>query len=133
MNTLLQNQILGAISTLRGVAGVAVDYVRATGVTVAGLTAIPSRTDFFTLTPYGDQVRSQSVDWVFASSDLDDAGTRFVPERGDRIVVDLADEDKRLSFEVASPQGDDLFRYTDPHRAGVRVFTNHTKTEAIPG
>lgn len=130
MNSALRTQVAQAVSTLQAVAGVAVTYHRANGGSVA-LTGVPSKTDFFTLTPYGDQVRSQSADWVFPTLALVDAGVLFRPERGDQVVVDVVEENARLTFEVAEPQGDDLYRFTDPQRAGVRVFTNIIKREDL--
>lgn len=123
--------IAAAHGTLLQAAGVEVSYIRAGGATIP-LSAVPGRTDIFTISPSFDQVRSQSADWVFVTTSLLDAGALFLPARGDQIVIDVEAENRRLTFEVASPQGDDLYRFTDSSRAGIRVFTNLIKSEPIP-
>ena len=104
-----RNTILGAISTLLSVAGVAVTYSRdASSVKV---TATPGKTDYERESEDGVAIRSQARDFLIRVSDLVAIGE---PARGDTIVEISADGDTH-TYEVL-PLADELWRFTDQFR-----------------
>jgi hypothetical protein len=74
----------------------------------------------------GITTRSKAHDWLIDPRDLVIAGTRFEPEPGHRIVVDLGTGTE--VWEVQNRGGDGSWRWSGPARNRMRVFVRRIPT-----
>lgn len=107
--------------TLTDSAGVSIVYVR--GAHTATIPAVVGRTLFAQTNP-GSGANRASVEWgdrdyLIAVSDLAFAGSPITPTKGDRITQIV--NGVSLVFELTTPTGEPVWRYSDPERTTYRV------------
>lgn len=68
-------------------------------------------------------------DFIINADDLKLQGVKTEPERGDEILMTVDGE--LLTFKVAAPNLEAVFRYSDSHRKRIRIHTNFIKAEAV--
>lgn len=81
--------------------------------------AVAGRTVFRSTNDCGNWVRTETRDFIIRAGELD-----FTPETGDVIVFDGEE------YEVLAPNGEPVWRWSDPHRTALRVHTKHTGGES---
>ena len=77
------------------------------------------RTVFRTTNEYGSWVRIETRDVIFRKGEL-----ALEPQVGDIIIFDGAE------YEVLAPQGESVWRWSDPYRTAMRVHTKLVGEEA---
>ena len=80
--------------------------------------AIAGRTVFRSTNDCGNWVRTETRDFIIRTGELD-----IFPETGDVIEVDGGE------YEVLAPNGEPVWRWSDPYRTALRVHTKHTGGE----
>lgn len=117
----LASQINTAYKTLQLAAGVTIRYAR--GDRNVAITAVPGSTEFVQTTGDGYMETVESRDFLFPASDLNLGGKAVLPERGDTITETVDGVD--YTYPVLS-NGDRYFKYADPYRKVLRVYTKQT-------
>jgi hypothetical protein len=110
------------LATIGSVAGETVTYWR--GLQSVELTnAVPgtSEHDSQDVGDGGAVVAFKTHDWIFDAAELELAGVRIEPKRGDQIRHTVAGVEHR--YEVLA-DGRQTFRYCDRDRTRIRVHTN---------
>lgn len=126
----MRNAILGALNTLKSVAGVAATYSQNNDEIL--VTAIPGRTDYEAAGEDGLVIGSHAHDFIIKVEDLVLESTEeevyIIPQRGDRISY--IQDDKELIYEVL-PIADELYRFTDTRQSAYRIHTKFLSSEEI--
>ena len=120
MSSFFQDAIAGALDTVRDVAGEPVVYVQ--GSAAIELTAVPASSaqpadEFIEASA---RIAEATRDWIITLADLVVAGVRLTPRRGDQVQQTV--EGVTTVWEV-TPDGDQVFRYSDRARTRIRVHT----------
>jgi len=68
-----------------------------------------------------------ALDFIVRTSELVFDGEAVTPESGDTITE--TDGDVTRTFRVSVPGSEQCFRYTDPHRKGIRIHTKEIASE----
>lgn len=69
----------------------------------------------------GLEIRTQSVDFLVAASELQIDGVKLMPQAGDRIT--LVCENQTQLYEVMAPAGEGVFRECEPYGQTLRIHT----------
>lgn len=88
------------------------------GTSAKTVKAIVGRTVFRSTNDCGHWVKTQTRDFIIRPEDLG-----LTPEKGDVIEFDGGE------YEVLAPNGEPVWRWSDPHRTAMRVHTKHTGGE----
>ena len=80
--------------------------------------AVVGRTVFRSTNDCGNWVRTETRDFIIRTGELD-----IFPETGDVIEFDGGE------YEVLAPNGEPVWRWSDPYRTALRVHTKHTGGE----
>jgi hypothetical protein len=72
-------------------------------------------------------VEWSNTDWVIPAADLVIGGQQATPEPGDKIRRVMGGV--VYVFEVLAPRGEPVWRYSDAHRAMIRVHTKQVGVE----
>jgi len=118
---MISNNVINSFTVLKEQAGVSVTYTR--GDRAVTLTAVPGETTFEIES--GDVIESaQSRDFLILASELILGGYASTPQRGDTIreVIDGVEQ----VFDVRAPAGSNHFRFMDPYRNVLRIYTTQT-------
>lgn len=108
----MQNAVAGLFASLRGAAGVTVEYTQTSSGIEFQITAVPGRTRFESEFVDGSVRSDSAFDFIMSADDM-----ALTPARGDVIVWD----DRR--FEVMHPAGGKVFEEIGPYRQLYRVHT----------
>ena len=114
----MRNAIIGAVTALKSVAGVAVTYERGTG--SVSVTAVPGRTEYETTDVQGYGIMAVSRDFLIRCSELVIDSEEITPEAGDTITEGTG------TYEV-SDAGGEVWRYSDPYRTVYRIHTKEVE------
>ena len=110
-----------AVNTLRSIQesclSVPVSYRRSGG-EARTVNAVVGKTVFHSRSDYGTWMRTETRDFIIRTGELD-----IFPETGDVIEFDGGE------YEVLAPNGEPVWRWSDPHRTAMRVHTKHTGGE----
>ncbi len=126
---LIRRAMTAAAAASRRVAGDVVTYKRGSDLAVEIASAIQGRTRWTQRDKSGGQTIVESVDWIFAWSDLELTPAKFdtvefVPVFGQLVVFQV------LPF---GSEGN-VWRWSGPDRSTVRVFTKLlSDTGRVPG
>lgn len=71
--------------------------------------------------------RIESRDFIVRAADLVLNGAAVLPQRGDRVRETVGP--RVFVYEVLSPAGEDVWRFSDPQRTDVRVHTKFVASE----
>jgi hypothetical protein len=93
------------------------------------LLATIGRTVFRLDVGMGVTQRIEARDYLISAARFADLGSFRNPERGDRISED--EDGKRHTYEVLAPGGEPPWRWSDPHRRGLRIHTKYLTTEVL--
>jgi len=119
--TSISQTLNDSFASLQGLAGVSVTYTRNTRAVT--LTAVPGSTDFEVDT--GDIIETmQSRDFLILASELILGGFATLPKRGDTIREVIGGVE--TTYNVRAPAGEKHFRFDDPYRKILRIFTTQT-------
>ena len=77
--------------------------------------AIVGRTVFRSTNDSGHWTRTETRDFIIRPEELG-----LVPEKGDVIRFDGGE------YEVLAPNGEPVWRWSDPHRTAMRIHAKHT-------
>jgi len=91
------------------------------GETEAVLAATAGRTEYEVEDDFGLRVAAQAMDFLVAAADFEP--TFGEPEPGDRVVADGE------VYEVLDLAGQGHWRWSDPHRATLRIHAKQIGTE----
>lgn len=117
----LAAHISDAHKTLQAAAGITIKYSR--GDRNVSIKAVPGSTEFVQTSGDGYMETVESRDFVFVASELNFGGKAVLPERGDTITEVVNGEE--YTYPVLS-NGSRYFKYSDPFRRIIRVYTKQT-------
>lgn len=89
--------------------------------------AVIGRTEFQFQDSDGNTVTFQSRDYLILTADLVLGGNEVTPRAGDKILEVAGTT--TFTYEVQSPDGGDVWKYSDPFRQVRRIHTKLIKTE----
>jgi len=114
-----QSLISAGLAAVREVAGLAVIYRR--GAVDVDMTATPGRTQFSVDGGAGVAVTGECRDWTVAAADLVIDGEVALPERGDRIILEVGGV--ITTYEVCDLGGERHYRPCDNLGVYLRIHT----------
>jgi len=95
--------------------------------TSAPINATVGKTVFESADEFGVVQKVESRDYLMLTTDLVVNSEVTLPQRGDRVRETQGS--KTYTYEVVAPNGEPVFRYSDPYRKTLRIHTKHTNTE----
>ena len=85
------------------------------------------RTEFEQADDAGLIHRVESRDFLVRAADLDLGAGPILPRAGDQVRETVGAQ--VFVYEVNAPGGQPPFRYSDPYRRALRIYTKHIGTE----
>lgn len=98
-----------------------IDVVYRIGSVELPLRVVPGSTAYDEYSDEAAVLRRQTRDYLIETVLLVVEGVPFLPERGHLIEECVGCQ--TLQYEVIPIDGQNVFRYTDPYRVGVRIHT----------
>ncbi len=88
------------------------------------------RTVFQTVSSAGLLEVTEARDFLIAAADLVLEGQRTLPQAGDRVSESCGPD--TFIYMVLAPEGEPVWRYSDPYRQTLRVHTKQVGPEELP-
>jgi hypothetical protein len=117
--TTVSDAIELAYHTARRTNGLSVVY--SDGTNSVTLNVIPGETTFERETTPGLYTTTHSQDFLILAAELILDGAVVLPQMGDTVTATIGGSS--VTYQVTSPDGDRHYRWSDPYKTVLRVFT----------